>query len=139
MQCPTCNYANTATSVRCIQCSTVLIPEAMGRSKEYVKAAGELDSRMFSGIGSLVGFFLVATLLKFVLIDVRMTDREIYGAAIGGAMVGAILVGLYCGQNRRACDRLMHEAFVTLGLGGHRYPAGNALNRLAAASVNKRK
>jgi hypothetical protein len=91
MPCPTCNAQNTATAVRCIQCGTTLIYEAEGHSDTYKKAAGGLDNRMYGGIGSFLGFCLVLIVLKFVLSDLYLEDRQIYGGAIGGAFAGGIL------------------------------------------------
>ncbi len=90
MQCPVCNFVNSATSVRCTQCRTTLIHEAIGHSAEVAASTRDVDSRVFGGIGAAIGFFVVAFLLKFILIDVRLNDREIYGVSVGGAIVGAI-------------------------------------------------
>lgn len=35
MQCPACNHLDCATDVRCTQCSTTLIHEAVGHSEAY--------------------------------------------------------------------------------------------------------
>ena len=95
MQCPACTELNTATSVRCVRCGTTLIYEAIGHSVGYRDATSKLDARVYSGIGAFFGFFLVAVLLKVVLPGLWLSDREIYGAAIGGAVVGGIVGRLF--------------------------------------------
>ena len=91
MQCPTCSQFNAATDVRCLNCRTTLIYEAEGHSKEFKKAAHTLDARMYSGIGALLGFFLVAGLLKFVFTAHWLSDREIYLAAALSGFVGSVI------------------------------------------------
>ncbi|MDP9929940.1 hypothetical protein [Variovorax paradoxus] len=46
--------------VRCIQCSTTLIHEAVGHSAGYRKTTEAMDARVYSGVGAIFGFFLVA-------------------------------------------------------------------------------
>jgi len=96
VQCPVCNHLNSATDVRCFQCRTTLIQEAVGHSDSYRKTTGELDSRMYSGVGAFFGFCLVAVLLKFILPGVNLGDGDIYtisavGAGIGGLIGRALL------------------------------------------------
>ncbi|WP_147436323.1 hypothetical protein [Acidovorax sp. 106] len=68
-----------------------MIYEAEGHSKEFKKAAHALDARMYSGIGALLGFFLVAGLLKFVFTAHWLSDREIYLAAALSGLVGSVI------------------------------------------------
>lgn len=95
MQCPTCNNLNTATDVRCLNCGTILIYEAVGHSEEYQQGADLLSSRMHRGLGALAGFFLTAVLLKFVFTAHFLSDRQVVLAstlaAVAGSVVGRLL------------------------------------------------
>jgi hypothetical protein len=95
MQCPTCNHLNTAMAARCLNCGTTLIHEAVGHSKEYYKGVAALDSRMYTGFGSVVGFFFVAILLKFIFTSHYLSDREVWAVAVGGGVIGSILGRLF--------------------------------------------
>ncbi|WP_156370443.1 MULTISPECIES: zinc finger Ran-binding domain-containing protein [unclassified Acidovorax] len=95
MQCPTCNNLNAATDVRCMRCQTTLIHEAAGHSEGFKKAANALDARMYSGIGAFFGFALTAVLLKFVLTEHWLSDRQIYLSAVVAGVVGSILGRLF--------------------------------------------
>jgi len=101
MECPACNHLNTATSVRCIQCGTTLVHEAVGHSPGYRATVNEMDSRIHGGVGAFFGFFLVAGLLKFVLVNLWLNDREIYSFSLGGALVGAFLGRLFLRSKRQ--------------------------------------
>ena len=100
MECPSCHYLNDATSVRCIQCSTVLIPEALGRSPEVQAKLERRDSRMFGRIGAMIGFVVVYVLLKFVLAELWVSERRIVGFALVGAAIGG-LIGLHYAKHGR--------------------------------------
>lgn len=76
--------------VRCIQCSTTLIHEAVGHSAGYRKTTEAMDIRVYGGVGAFFGFFLVAVFLKFILPDVSLGDRAIYAISVGGALIGGI-------------------------------------------------
>lgn len=91
MQCPTCNSLNTATDVRCMQCGTTLIHEAVGHSKEFRQAADSLSLRMHSGLGALVGFFFTAVALKFVFTAHFLSDRQVIFASMVSAAVGSFI------------------------------------------------
>ena len=91
MQCPVCNHLNSAMDVRCIQCSTTLIHEAVGHSAGYRKTTEAMDARVYSGVGAIFGFFLVAIFLKFIVPGVSLDDRAIYAISVGGAWIGGIL------------------------------------------------
>jgi len=95
MQCPTCNNLAAATDVRCIQCGTTLIHEARGHTPSYLKATSSMDARMYGGIGAFFGFSIVAVLLKFVLADLWLSEREIYVFAVGGAVAGGLAGRLF--------------------------------------------
>lgn len=90
MQCPTCYYLNTATDVRCLQCRTTLIHEALGHSEGYRKATNDLDSRVYGGIGAFFGLALVATILM-TLTPQWLTNRGLYIAALIGAFAGGLI------------------------------------------------
>jgi hypothetical protein len=87
MECPVCNYLNAATSVRCLQCGTTLIHEAVGHSPEYKRTVANMDHRMYGGIGAFFGLGLAGALS----LAAGASNREIYGFAVGGAFVGGIL------------------------------------------------
>lgn len=91
MTCPTCNAQNSATSVRCLQCGTILIHEAVGHSDDYKKGARYLDARMYSGIGAFAGFFAVGLFLKADFADLYLSDRDIYLYAVFGGIAGSII------------------------------------------------
>ena len=101
MQCPVCNNLNAATDVRCIQCGTTLIHEALGHTLEYRKATSSMDARMYGGIGAFFGFSIVAVLLKLVLADLWLSDREICAFAVGGAVAGGLAGRLFINAKRR--------------------------------------
>jgi hypothetical protein len=100
MQCSSCNHLNSATDVRCFNCGTTLIYEAVGHSKEYERASQSLSVRMHSGIGALLGFFLVAVLLKFILTSHFLSDRQVMLASAGAAVVGSFLGRLFLRAKR---------------------------------------
>ena len=58
MLCPACNTLNAAMAVRCIQCNTLLIPEAEGRSPEVKDVVRAMDSRVYGWVGFFIGFFI---------------------------------------------------------------------------------
>lgn len=101
MQCPTCNHLNTATDVRCFQCGTTLIHEAVGHSPTYIATVDAMDLRMYRGIGGFFGFFVTAGLLKTVFSELWLSDREVYGYSVGGAFLGALLGRLFLRFKRR--------------------------------------
>jgi len=50
---------------------------------------------MYGGIGAFFGFSIVAVLLKFVLADLWLSEREIYVFAVGGAVAGGLAGRLF--------------------------------------------
>ncbi len=56
MMCPVCNAPNGAMSARCLECGTILIPEAVGRSAALQGTVNRLDKKMLMGYGGLLGF-----------------------------------------------------------------------------------
>ena len=64
MLCPACNTLNSAMAVRCIQCNTLLIPEAEGRSPEVEALVHSMDSRVYGGVGFLAGFFIAGAITQ---------------------------------------------------------------------------
>lgn len=58
MTCPVCSAHNAAMNVRCFECSTVLIPEAVGRSADVRRTVDNLDRRLYTGYGGLAGFVI---------------------------------------------------------------------------------
>jgi len=58
MLCPACNTMNSAMTVRCIQCNTLLIPEAEGRAPEVKAVVRSMNSRFYGWVGFLAGFFI---------------------------------------------------------------------------------
>jgi hypothetical protein len=87
--------------VRCDQCGTTLIREALGHSVQYERAASAVDRKIFSGVGAILGFSLVAGLLKFVFTSHWLSDHEIYFAAVVGAVVGGVFGRLLLLARRR--------------------------------------
>jgi hypothetical protein len=99
MTCPTCNRPYGATDVKCLHCGTTLIYEAEGHSKAYKQAENTMDSKMFAGIGALLGFFFTVFLLKFVLTSLWISDRQIFIAATIAGVVGSV-IGRFIQRNR---------------------------------------
>src|SRR5262245_16233926 len=95
MQCPSCGHLNAATSVRCVQCGTTLIYEAVGPSPAAKRASKEMDTRLLGGIGAFFGFCVTALLLKFILSGLWLSDQEVYTYSVGGAVIGAAIAKLY--------------------------------------------
>lgn len=58
MTCPVCNAQNSAMSARCLGCGTILIPEAVPRSKAMQRTVDSLDTRLCTGYGGLAGFVI---------------------------------------------------------------------------------
>ncbi|MBT0571336.1 hypothetical protein KIK84_13460 [Curvibacter sp. CHRR-16] len=87
MFCPTCNTQNSATSVRCFQCGTTLINEAV-QSKASLDAEKSLDARLYGHIGAIAGFVLgmaANAIIPGVLLETRYTPiaSAVLGFAIG--------------------------------------------------------
>ncbi|MES2247315.1 MAG: hypothetical protein V4645_08550 [Pseudomonadota bacterium] len=61
-----------------------------------------MDARVYGGVGAFFGFFVVATLLKFVLAPPWLDDRELYAFATGGAFAGGLLARLFLRARQRA-------------------------------------
>lgn len=91
MQCPSCNYINAATQVRCLQCNTTLIHEAVGHSPAYHRAVALANSRIYGVIAAVIGFILVVCYFKFVSDDVLMSDEAVMAYGGVGAVVGNAL------------------------------------------------
>ena len=91
MHCQKCSHEFQATDVRCINCGATLIYEANGHSKEYKEAASFLDSKIFAGMGALIGFSIVAFLLRFVFTSHWLSDRAVFMAAMCGGLIGGVL------------------------------------------------
>lgn len=58
MTCHICNVQNSAMTARCLGCGTILIPEAVPRSKETQRTVDDLDTRLCVGYGGLAGFVI---------------------------------------------------------------------------------
>jgi hypothetical protein len=80
---------NSATDVRCLHCSTTLIDEAVGHSKEYQQAADLISVRMHSGVGAALGFVFVGFLLTFVFTAHSLSERQVVLASWVGAFIGS--------------------------------------------------
>lgn len=91
MECPACNHLNTATSVRCVVCGTILIKEVVGFSPEFEGTVNRMDRRVYSGIGGFFGFFLTAVFLKFIFEHLWLSDREVYSYSLFGGAAGSLL------------------------------------------------
>jgi hypothetical protein len=78
-----------------------MIHEALGHSAAYRKAEDLLDVRMYGGVGAVLGFFVTAVLLKYVLEDAWYTDQQLLSYSAGGAVVGNFLGRLALHVQRR--------------------------------------
>ena len=101
MQCPVCNNLNAATDVRCLQCGTTLIHEALRHTSDYRAATDSMDTRMYGGIGAFFGFCIVGALLKFILTDLWLSAAQICAFAAGGAVAGRLAGQLFLRAKRR--------------------------------------
>ncbi len=92
MYCSTCNTQNLATSVRCIQCGTTLIHEAVGHSDAFRKGALMIDTRMYSGIGAFLGLILAALLISTVFEYQYGSGKFVFPiCVIAGSLVGRFI------------------------------------------------
>jgi zinc-ribbon domain len=91
MYCPKCGTENIPTDLRCLRCGTSLISDQVGGSAKLRSLTSEMDQKVYGGIASFLGFFLVAGLLNTVFADLRLGNTAIYGSAVFAALVfGAI-------------------------------------------------
>jgi hypothetical protein len=67
-----------------------LIHEAVGHSREYQRAADAVSLRMHAGLGALLGFFLTAFLLKFVVTAHFLSVRDVVFACAVAAVAGSL-------------------------------------------------
>lgn len=86
MLCPSCNTQNQAMTVRCLKCGSTLIHEAVGHSDDYKAAARNLDYRMYSGYGGLIGAALgwgLSALIPEVFQDAKLFATLGTGLGVG--------------------------------------------------------
>jgi len=77
--------------VRCLQCKTTLIHEAVGHPAEYRSAVELLDAKVWAMVGAVAGLVVTVFYLKFFS-DQIMIDNKTLGVFGGmGASVGALL------------------------------------------------
>ena len=98
MLCPSCNTQNLAASVRCMQCSTILIHETEGHSPDYRKGVRMLDCRIYSGIGAFLGFGLAAILLNSVPTGFFVNERFTYATSIFSTSICGWLIAWFKGR-----------------------------------------
>jgi hypothetical protein len=92
MDCPACHTQNSAMSVTCFQCGTTLIPEAKAHSSAYVRGARRLDSRMYAGIGSIIGVAGAFLLLNSALEDWHVDKhRVVLACGVAGCILGRLI------------------------------------------------
>ncbi len=99
MYCSSCGSQNLHTDLRCLRCGTSLIGDTVGGSAKFRKASSEWDSRMYGGVGGVMGFFLIAVLCKTVLNELHLSDAQVYGSAVFGALVFGAL-GQYIAKRK---------------------------------------
>lgn len=86
MTCPVCNTQNSAMTVRCMQCHTLLIHSAEERAPQVKAFVSSMDTRMYSGIGSLACFVLAGLIFQ-------NAGVAIFSGIVGG-MLGRIVAKL---------------------------------------------
>lgn len=85
-------------SVRCLQCGTILISEAVPRSANVQNAADNLDRRLYAGYGGLAGF-VVGALSWFVLSqDESEVKAWVMVCSMAGGALGLLIA--WHGRNR---------------------------------------
>jgi hypothetical protein len=95
MFCPSCGTQNLATSLRCIQCGTVLVRGIENQSVAYRQGAHLIDTRIYGGVGALLACALAAVLLNSVLEDLYLNQKAVYfWSAIAGAALGRLAAWL---------------------------------------------
>lgn len=88
MSCHVCNAVNSAMSARCMQCHTVLIPEAMPRSKEAQQGENHINAYIAEAYGALAGFVVAsAAWMTFSGQDDALKSYMLVGV-FTGCMVG---------------------------------------------------
>ena len=91
MTCPVCNAANAATSVRCLECGTILIPEAVPRSDEMQRTADGLDRKLAMGYGGLIGSVVGAGSWFAFSRDESEVQIWLMLCSAAGALLGALI------------------------------------------------
>lgn len=91
MTCPVCNALNAATSVRCLQCGTILIPEAVPRSGDVQREVDDLDRKLYTGYGGLIGSVLGAGSWFVFSRDESEVQIWLMLCAAGGALLGSLI------------------------------------------------
>ena len=104
MKCPGCQYVNPTMTARCMQCRTTLEHEGVGHSDLYREAVRAGDTRVFSGIGAVVGGVL-ATLGTSIVNEVSLDELWHYGnlrlIVMGGVLAGGLLGRLAAWRKNR--------------------------------------
>lgn len=76
-----------------------MVGESVGGSENYRKAAREMDSHMYGGIGGFFGFALTVVLCKTVFSGMYLNDAQTYGSAVFVAVALSAL-GRYIARRR---------------------------------------
>ena len=98
MLCPSCNTQNIAASVRCMQCSTILIREAEDHSPDNRKGTRMLNCRIYSGIGAVLGCGFAAILLDSVPTGFFLNERSVYAVSILSVSICGWLIAWFKGR-----------------------------------------
>ena len=95
MFCPSCGTQNLATSLRCMQCGTVLFREIENQSVAYRQGAQLIDTKIYAGVGALLACALAALLLNSVLKGWHLNPTAVYfWSAIAGVALGRLAAWL---------------------------------------------
>jgi hypothetical protein len=76
-----------------------LVGDEVGGSAKLKSLTRETDQKVYGGIGSFLGFFLVAGLLNTVFAGLRLGNAAIYGSALFAAFVFGAL-GRYIARRK---------------------------------------
>jgi len=83
-------------SVRCLECGTILIQEAIARPEGLQQTVDNLDRRMYAGYGGLAGF--VVGIVSWLALS--QDESEVKGWLLVSVVTGALL-GRFIAWRRR--------------------------------------
>lgn len=101
MECPVCHHMNHAMAVRCEQCRTPLIHEAVGSAPNAQKLAAAIDRKIYSVIGAGACAALVAV-IGIATSQGGLDDPDVLRGVMFAAVVGGF-IGRYIAKRK---DRL---------------------------------
>lgn len=98
MTCPVCQAHNSAMSVRCLDCGTVLISDALPRAEGVQRTADAFDNKLYMGYGGLIGFVLGMASWFVLSRDESVLETWLPLCALAGTAAGGAVA--WRGRNR---------------------------------------